>query len=126
VEFAVTEQAINVRFVIDEQNLPDILANLEAAQKFTAAGKTYEAHIHRQRRSNPQNDYWHTLLRDIADKTGHSFDEVKDWVKTEFLGTKTIQIQHKTVVRPRESSKLTADEMSFLIERTEALHAEYA
>jgi hypothetical protein len=120
-----TDQPINVRFVIDEQNLPDILANLEAAQKFTAAGKPYEAHIHRLRRSNPQNDYWHTLLRDIADKTGHSFEEVKDWVKTEFLGTKAILLRGKTIIRPRESSKLTADEMSLLIERTEALHADF-
>ena len=119
------ENSINVRFQVDQGNWEDIKANLIKAREFTEQGKVYEVHIHRKRRSNPQNDYFHTMLHDIANATGHSFEEVKDWVKAEFLGCEPTTINDKTIQRPRASSSLTEDEMSLLIQRTEVLHAEF-
>jgi hypothetical protein len=118
------ENSINVRFQVDQGNWEDIKANLIKAREFTEQGKVYEVHIHRKRRSNPQNDYFHTMLHDIANATGHSFEEVKDWVKAECLGTQAVQIRERTILRSRASSTLTEDEMSLLIQRTEVLHAE--
>ena len=118
------ENSINARFQVDQGNWEDIKATLIKAREFTEQGKIYECHIQRKRRSNPQNDYWHTMLHGIANSTGHSFDEVKDWVKSECLGAQAVEISERTILRPRASSTLTEDEMSLLIQRTEVLHAE--
>jgi len=78
---------LNYREIATPQLLADILENVQAAVRiFQAGGKRHEVVIKPPRRSNPQNDKWHKLLRSIAAETGHSVEEVKHAVKTEFLG----------------------------------------
>ena len=99
------------------ENLRNALAILELG------GKQHEVTIKVRRRSNPQNDLFHVLCRSIADKTGHSEREVKDWAKSEYIGSEIIEIAGKPVSRLRETSALSEDEFSLLIQRMEALDA---
>ena len=99
------------------ENLRNALAILELG------GKQHEVTIKVRRRSNPQNDLFHVLCRSIADKTGHSEREVKDWAKSEFIGSEIIEIAGKPVSRLREISALSEHEFSLLIQRMEALDA---
>jgi len=116
---------LNYREIATPQLLADILENVQAAVRiYQAGGKRHEVVIKPPRRSNPQNDKWHTLLRAIAAETGHSVEEIKHAVKTEFLGEESFIFAGKEHSRPRESSGLTEREMSDLITQTEALYAD--
>ncbi len=116
---------LNYREIATPQLLADILENVQAAVRiFQAGGKRHEVVIKPPRRSNPQNDKWHKLLRSIAAETGHSVEEMKHAVKTEFLGEEVFIFAGKEHSRPRESSGLTEREMSDLITQTEALYAQ--
>ena len=121
----VRDITINYRAVISSENLEEITENIETAIAISEqGGKWHELSIRPPRRSNPQNDYFHSLLRDIASSTGHTVEEVKHFCKAEFLGYDTIVLKGIPIARPRESSGLTEAEMTELITRTEALHAE--
>ena len=116
---------LNYREIATPQLLADILENVQAAVRiYQAGGKRHEVVIKPPRRSNPQNDKWHKLLRAIAAETGHSVEEIKHAVKTEFLGEEVFIFAGKEHSRPRESSGLTEREMSDLITQTEALYAD--
>ena len=115
------ELALNYRTAVVESALPEIKENIQQALKQAEQGKHYELLIRRPRRSNPQNDYWHTLIRQVADKTGYTVEEAKFWVKGEILGYEMVTIHGKGIAQPRPSSDLTTDEMSELIERTEVI-----
>ncbi len=113
---------LNYRVQVSQSNLDEIDENIKAAIRISeAGGKTHEVTITPPRRSNPQNDKWHKLLRAIAQQTGHSVEEVKHAVKLEFLGEETFVFKGSEFVRPRSSSGLTENEMSQLITQTEAL-----
>ena len=113
--------ALNYRTVLVESALPEIKENIQQALKQSDQGNTYELLIRRPRRSNPQNMYWHTLIRQVSDKTGYTVEESKFWVKGEILGYEMVTINGKGIAQPRPSSDLTTDEMSELIERTEVI-----
>ena len=115
------ELALNYRTVLIESALPEINENIDQALKQVKQGKHYEILIRRPRRSNPQNMYWHTLIRQVSDKTGYTVEESKFWVKGEILGYEMVTINGKGIAQPRPSSDLTTDEMSELIERTEVI-----
>ena len=89
------ELALNYRTVLIESALPEIKENIQQALKQADQGKHYELLIRRPRRSNPQNDYWHTLIRQVADKTGYTVEEAKFWVKGEILGYEMVTIHGK-------------------------------
>jgi|10_taG_2_1085330.scaffolds.fasta_scaffold04005_9 hypothetical protein len=80
----------------------------------------YEAWIRPKRRSNPQNDQIHVLLREIAKKTGHTVGEIKEYVKVEFLGTKEVEINGNYREIPRPTSDLSTMEASDFIGQLEA------
>ena len=115
------ELAVNYRTVLIESALPEIEENIKQALKQAEQGKHYEILIRRPRRSNPHNDYWHTLIRQVADKTGYTVEESKFLLKGEILGYEMVTINGKGIAQPRPTSDLTTDEMSELIERTEVI-----
>ena len=117
---------LNYRSNVCPEDVDEIIENLNAAIRIAEqGGKTHEVSIRPPRRSNPQNDYFHSLVRDIASSTGHTAEEVKHFIKAEYLGYDTIVIKGVPIARPRETSGLTESEMTELITRTEALHAEF-
>ena len=121
----IRDLTINYRAVISAENLEEVTENIETAVAISEqGGKWHEVSIRPPRRSNPQNDYFHTLLRDIATATGHSVEEVKHFCKAEYLGYDTVVIRGIPIARPRETSGLTEVEMTELITRTEVLHAD--
>ena len=117
---------INFRCVVEHENIDDINENIDTALAIREQGGNFhEVSIRPPRRSNPQNDYFHSMIRDIARNTGDSVEAIKFWVKAEFLGLEEFVFAGKQVKRPRSTSELTEYEMSELIQRTEVIHAEF-
>ena len=117
---------INFRCVVEHENIDDINENIDTALAIREQGGNFhEVSIRPPRRSNPQNDHFHSMIRDIARNTGDSVEAIKFWVKAEFLGLEEFVFAGKQVDRPRSTSELTEYEMSELIQRTEVLHAEF-
>jgi len=57
------------------------------------------------------------MLRDLADHTGHTESEMKDWAKAELGLTKVITVGSNVVEVPLPSSEYTVQQLSELIER---------
>ena len=113
---------LNYTRLIRAEFADEIAENLSRALEIIAlGGKQHEVTIKVRRRSNPQNDLFHVLCRSVADKTGHSEREVKDWAKSEFIGSQIVEIAGKPISRLRETSSLDENEFSLLIQRMEAL-----
>ena len=75
-------------------------------------------------RSVEQNNLLHSWIREIANETGHTVEEIKDHICAEFLGTKDyvgLDGEHKS--RVIATSELSVEEMSALIERVTELGA---
>ena len=75
-------------------------------------------------RSVEQNNLLHSWIREIANETGHTVEEIKDHICAEFLGTKDyvgLDGEHKS--RVVATSELSVEEMSALIERVTELGA---
>ena len=75
-------------------------------------------------RSVEQNNLLHSWVREIANETGHTVEEIKDHICAEFLGTKDyVGLDGKPKNRLMTTSELNVEEMSALIERVTELGA---
>jgi|TARA_R110000824_G_scaffold75573_1_gene191709 hypothetical protein len=75
-------------------------------------------------RSIEQNNLLHSWIREIANETGHTVEEIKDHICAEFLGTKDyVGLDGKPRSRLMTTSELNVEEMSALIERVTELGA---
>jgi hypothetical protein len=75
-------------------------------------------------RSVEQNNLLHSWVREIANETGHTVEEIKDHICTEFLGTKDyVGLDGEPRSRLMTTSELNVEEMSSLIERVSELGA---
>ena len=75
-------------------------------------------------RSVEQNNLLHSWIREIANETGHTVEEIKDHICAEFLGTKDyVGLDGKPRSRLMTTSELNVEEMSALIERVTELGA---
>jgi len=89
-------------------------------------GIPYEVVIrpYKYSRSVEQNNLLHSWIREIANETGHTVEEIKDHICAEFLGTKDyVGLDHEPRSRVITTSELSVDEMSALIERVTELGA---
>ena len=69
-------------------------------------------------RSIEQNNLLHSWLRVIAEETGHTVEEIKDYVCSEYLGSSEyLGINGTPKRRLVTTSELSVEEMSALIER---------
>ena len=89
-------------------------------------GVPYEVIVrpYKSSRSVEQNNLLHSWIREIANETGHTVEEIKDHICAEFLGTKDyvgLDGEHKS--RVVATSELSVEEMSALIERVTELGA---
>ena len=76
-------------------------------------------------RSMEQNNLLHSWLREIAEETGHTVEEIKDYVCSEYLGSREyLGINGTPKRRLVTTSELSVEEMSALIERVAQLGAE--
>ena len=74
---------------------------------------------YKENRSLEQNDMFHAWCGSIAEKTGHSKAEIKDiLLETTFGSEEYLNLQGKKRVKLRQTSGLTKNEMSELIERS--------
>ena len=80
---------------------------------------------HKSSRSIEQNNLLHSWLREIAEETGHTVEEIKDYVCSEYLGSREyLGINGTPKRRLVTTSELSVEEMSALIERVAQLGAE--
>ena len=70
------------------------------------------------RRTNQQNAYyWGVVLKVLSEHTGYTLDEMHEYLKTKFLGTKKIVIAGEEIERGLTTTKLTTtDYMGFIAE----------
>jgi len=75
-------------------------------------------------RSVEQNNLLHSWIREIANETGHTVEEIKDHICSEFLGSKDyVGLDGEPKSRVVATSELSVEEMSALIERVTELGA---
>ena len=95
------------------------ISNLDYAKPHEVIVKPYK-HV----RSVEQNNLLHSWIREIANETGHTVEEIKDHICAEFLGTKDyVGLDGEPRSRVVATSELSVDEMSALIERVTELGA---
>jgi|TARA_R110002051_G_scaffold315537_1_gene393990 hypothetical protein len=74
---------------------------------------------YKKNRSLEQNDMFHAWCGTIADKTGHSKQEIKQiMVESTFGAEEFLNLQGRARTRLRETSGMKVGEMSELLERT--------
>ena len=74
---------------------------------------------YKKNRSLEQNDMFHAWCGSIADKTGHSKEEIKNILIETVFGTEEyVNLQGNQRTRIRQTSSMTIGEMSELIERS--------
>tara|TARA_R110002073_G_scaffold156038_2_gene311327 strand:- start:463 stop:843 length:381 start_codon:yes stop_codon:yes gene_type:complete len=77
---------------------------------------------HKNSRSVEQNNLLHAILRALAESTGHSVEEIKEYVSQEYLGSvEYTGLDGTPRTRVRSTSELDVEEMSGLIERVKQL-----
>ena len=95
------------------------ISNLDFTKPHEVIIKPYK-HV----RSVEQNNLLHSWVREIANETGHTVEEIKDHICTEFLGTKDyVGLDGEPRSRVIGTSELSVEEMSALIERVTELGA---
>ena len=66
---------------------------------------------HVKKRSLEQNNLYHQWVGVIAGETGHSHDEVHEWLKAEYLAPRMVEINGKTQQWRPTTTKLTTKDM---------------
>jgi len=80
---------------------------------------------YKKNRSLEQNDMFHSWCGSIAEKTGHTKMEIKDIILEQVFGSEDyLNFQGKVRSRLRQTSGMTVQEMSELIERATQLGIE--
>ena len=80
---------------------------------------------YKKRRSLEQNDKFHAWCGSIADKTGHTKEEIKYIIVEQVFGTEEyINLQGEPRSRLKQTASMTVPEMSELIERATQLGIE--
>jgi len=101
---------------------------MEHIESLDLAGDTpYEVIVrpYKSSRSIEQNNLLHSWIRAIAEETGHSVEEIKDYVCSEYLGSREyLGINGTPKRRLVTTSELSVEEMSALIERVTELGAQ--
>lgn len=110
------------RYVIRSQDIRDRCTR--AIQDIDTEGKKQEVIIreHKNSRSVEQNNLFHAIIRALAESTGHSVEEIKEYVSQEYLGSvEYTGLDGTPRTRVRSTSELDVEEMSGLIERVKQL-----
>lgn len=71
---------------------------------------------HRDKRSLNQNRLYHEIIGLIADETGHSHDEIHEYVKAKFLPPRQIEMNGNAITVSGSTATLTTAQMAELTE----------
>jgi hypothetical protein len=75
-------------------------------------------------RTVDQNSKLHVLFRELANHTGYTEKEIKDYFKSEYGPSKAIEIAGEMRVIPKGTSEYTIDELNDMIDRVQQVSAE--
>lgn len=73
-----------------------------------------------KKRTLPQNNLLHELFSEIALHTGHTEEEIKDYLVRKLAGSERIVIAGEPHWRRKSTAKMTVAEVSVLLERVMA------
>jgi hypothetical protein len=111
---------MNKRWILRSDNIRNLCVGwlqaivLEDENLIEVTAKPYK-----KNRSLEQNDMFHAWCGSIADKTGHTKEEIKNILIETVFGTEEyINLQGDQRTRIRQTSSMTIGEMSELIERS--------
>ena len=77
---------------------------------------TIEIKPFKQPRTLSQNAKIHAMFNELAEATGHTPNEIKEYIKSEFCPRKTIEIGGRIIDVPMGTSELSAAQMSNFVE----------
>ena len=86
--------------------------------------KLLEVKRYRPPRSLPQNAKLHVMIGELADHTGYSPSELKEWLKLEYGIYQKITISGKSANIPLSTASYTKQQMAELIGHIERIGAE--
>lgn len=103
-------------------------ASRERAAQFVAGLSTdrrWRVSVGKPKRSLQQNALYHSWVGQIAAETGHSHDDIHEWLKAEFLPPRFIEIEGTEHEIRRSTTALKVDEMSEFMDRVSAWAASF-
>lgn len=74
----------------------------------------------KKKRSLPQNAWMHAMWSEIADETGNTLDDIKDFYKDAFLGKVTVNVGGEERIVPRSTTSLSTIEAAEFCEKIHA------
>tara|TARA_R100001480_G_scaffold127438_1_gene125201 strand:- start:203 stop:592 length:390 start_codon:yes stop_codon:yes gene_type:complete len=112
---------MNKRWILRNNNIRNLCVSWLSAIELGDYNNLIEvvAKPYKKNRSLEQNDMFHAWCGSIADKTGHTKEEIKNILIETVFGTEEyINLQGDQRTRIRQTSSMTLGEMSELIERS--------
>ena len=79
--------------------------------------------VHREKRSNPQNAWYWTIVGIVAKETDNDKDTIHRFFKKEFIGYDVKMVGDKKIAIVRSSATLDTEEFSDFISKVEAFCA---
>lgn len=112
-----------MRLRLNTSTVDDVVAYIE---REATDGNDLEVTIKKwtPKRSLEQNAALHGVIRSIANFTGNSVDEIKDYICDTYLGETSYEFKGETRTRSRRTSELSKAECADLLEHVTALAAE--
>ena len=112
---------MNKRWILRNNNIRNLCVSWLSAIELGDYNNLIEVVVkpYKKNRSLEQNDMFHAWCGSIADKTGHTKEEIKNILIETVFGTEEyINLQGDQRTRIRQTSSMTIGEMSELIERS--------
>ena len=107
------QYVIHKQDALRRENCRQYIDELDPNRKWRVVISEY-----RKQRSTEQNAYIHAVpIKIMSDHTGHSMDEMKEYLCGEFMGWETYTVMGRDLQRPiRSTSQMDTEEMTNFIE----------
>ena len=118
---------MNKRWILRNNNIKNLCVSWLSAIELGDYNNLIEVVVkpYKKNRSLEQNDMFHAWCGSIAEKTGHTKMEIKDIILEQVFGSEEyLNFQGERRSRLRQTSGMTVQEMSELIERATQLGIE--
>ena len=118
---------MNKRWILRNNNIRNLCVSWLSAIELGDYNNLIEVVVkpYKKNRSLEQNDMFHAWCGSIAEKTGHTKMEIKDIILEQVFGSEEyLNFQGERRSRLRQTSGMTVQEMSELIERATQLGIE--
>lgn len=112
-----------MKFILRDRQIQaralEAIQGLDLAQPWEVVVRPFKP-----RKTDPQRNTLHLWLRVMADETGHSIEELKHYIKEEFLGFEETLVMGRPYRVLRSTEDLNRAEYADLLDRVSALAAE--